>query len=389
MTPGRKISFIYSGITIGLVLVAGVVFYVLSTHYIDDLYYTYLEEKAQMVAMERFEKDELDSVKYQNVVLRRQRAIPTSRELFINTARRDSADAALRQYLTEEQLQTIRQGETVHFRLDDEVGVALLYYDNEGTFAVLVLSRNPYGDHVGRTIGWALLLLVTLSSLVLWLISRLWAMRMVNRIDQDYQRERLFVSNASHEMNNPLTAIQGECEVSLLRERTPRQYRQSLQRIASESERLTAILHSLLHLSRPDAGQPETAPIALSAFLQRYADEHTLLLVEKDFSVAMSEEHLSMVMGNLVGNARKYSAPDGTVVIRVKGRQLTITDHGIGIPASELPHVFDPFFRAANATGRQGRGLGLPLARSLLQCYGVHIRLHSTEGEGTTVTVQF
>ena len=71
MRTGKKISLIYSGITIGLIIIAGVVFYIFASNYVHNLYFHYLEEKAHAVAEEKFSKDELDPVKYQNVVLRR------------------------------------------------------------------------------------------------------------------------------------------------------------------------------------------------------------------------------------------------------------------------------------------------------------------------------
>lgn len=84
MKTGRKISLIYSGITIGLIIIAGVVFYFFASNYVHSLYFHYLEEKAHAVAEEKFSKDELDPVKYQNVVLRRKNSIPTSQELFLS-----------------------------------------------------------------------------------------------------------------------------------------------------------------------------------------------------------------------------------------------------------------------------------------------------------------
>ena len=367
---------------------AGLVFYLLSSRYTQRLYYHYLEEKAQVVAMERFEQDELDSVRYQNVVWRRQHAIPTSDQLFINMADGVQADSLLGEYLTDSQTAALRKGEVVRFRHGDEVGTALIYYDNEGTFAVLLLSRNPYGDAIARTIGWSLLLLVLLSALVLWLISRLYAARMVNRIDQRYQAERLFVSNASHELNNPLTAIQGECEVALLRDRSPEEYRSTLCTVAYEAQRIIGIIQQLLFLSHESSQGSFEEKHSLSTFLQSYADGQTQVEVIDDFCVSMSEEALRMSIGNIIGNARKYSG-GRPVLIRIRDRQVEIIDHGIGIPAADLPHIFSPFHRGTNAAGISGHGIGLSLAKNLLERHGATLAVKSTGQRGTTFVVRF
>ena len=107
MRTGHKISLIYSGITIGLLLVAGLVFYFFSSNYIRNLYFHYMEEKAHAVAEEKFSKDELDPVKYRNVVIRRKNSIPTSRELFVRVDDRQRSRQALEAYLTDEQIQRL------------------------------------------------------------------------------------------------------------------------------------------------------------------------------------------------------------------------------------------------------------------------------------------
>src|SRR5574344_1345476 len=220
MKASGKISIIYSLITISFILIAGIVFYFFSSGYSQNLYYKYLEEKAHAVAEEEFSVDEVDSITYQNLVSRSKNSIPTSKELFINLANRRLAEKRLSEYLDNEQIKELFSHKTVDFEKGQEVGASIIYYDNTGTFAVVVLSRNPYGKEIGQTLGWAILILVLVSAFILYLISRIYAMRMLDRIDQDYQTEKMFVNNASHEINNPLTAIQGECEVALMRERS-------------------------------------------------------------------------------------------------------------------------------------------------------------------------
>lgn len=274
MKAGRKISWVYSAITISLVVVTGIVFYVLSSRYVENLYFKYISEKAHAVAVERFEEDEMDPVRYRNAVLHRQNSIPTSHELFINMADEEMADNSLGQYLDDAQIEEVKQGKEVFFRRGDEVGTSFIYYDNEGTYVVVVLSRNPYGKEISRTIGLAVLILISLSSIVLYLISRLYAIKAVDRIDRNYQREKLFVNNASHEINNPLTAIQGECDIALMRERTPEEYRHFLTKISKETTRVIDIMRSLLQFSHAKSEKLDHSlsdRVDMALFMEQFA----------------------------------------------------------------------------------------------------------------------
>jgi len=390
MKTGHKISLIYSGITIGLLLIAGMVFYFFSSNYIRNLYFHYMQEKAHAVAEEKFSKDELDPVKYRNVVIRRKASIPTSKELFVNVENRDLARQVLSAYLDDEQIKQLYANQTVNFEHGQEVGTAFVYYDNTGTFAVIVLSRNPYGADISRTLRWALLFLVLVSAGVLWLISRLYAMRMLDRIDRDYQTEKMFVNNASHEINNPLTAIQGECEVGLLRDYSAQEYQDILRRIAHEAERVVTIMRELLQFSHVRSGEEmtELEPVSIAPLLQSIAKGRCEVDSQSDFTVSADAHLLRMAFHNLINNAIKYS--DGQpVTIIITDHLVVIRDRGIGIPKDDLPHIFEPFYRASNTGSVIGHGVGLALAKAILEKHGATVSVESKQGEGTTVRVTF
>jgi signal transduction histidine kinase len=391
MKTGRKISIIYSFITIGLILITGVVFYFFSSSYTQNLYYEYLQEKAHAVAEEQFSVDEVDSVTYQNMVLRRKNSIPTSKELFISLSDRKEADRQLSVYLSSQQIKSLFANKTVNFEKGGEVGTSFIYYDNSGTFAVIVLSRNPYGKEIGTTLGWAILILVLVSAFVLYLISRLYATRVLDRIDQDYHTEKMFVNNASHEINNPLTAIQGECEVALMRDRSTDEYKNYLQRISGETNRIIHIMHELLQFSHARSGKWSTdnqEQIRMSEFISRMDNRGIEVNVISDFIVCADEGLISIAVKNLISNARKYS--DGSpVVININHGLLQIQDHGIGIPQSDISHIFEPFYRAGNTGSVKGNGVGLALAKSILEKFGGRIKVVSEEGKGTTMNVMF
>ena len=391
MKTSGKISFIYSLITISLILIAGVVFYFFSSGYTQNLYYRYLEEKAHAVAEEKFSVDEVDSITYHNLVLRRKNSIPTSKELFINMADRKSAEQKLSAYLNPSQRKSLFKNNTINFEKGQELGTSFLYYDNTGTFAVIVLSRNAYVKEIGKALGWAILILVLTSAFILYLISRLYAMRMLDRVDQDYQTEKMFVNNASHEINNPLTAIQGECEVALMRDRSNQEYKKSLQSISDETNRIIHIMHELLLFSHTRSGNRNVdnmENVRMSDFISRLDDDHTVINVISDFTVLADEALLHIAVKNLVSNARKYS--DGSpVVISINRGLLRIEDHGIGIPKTDIAHIFEPFYRAGNTGSVKGKGVGLALAKSILKHFGASIQVSSQEGKGTSMSVIF
>lgn len=378
-------------ITIGLVVITALIFFFVTSGLTQSIYYSYLEEKAHALAEEKFSEDELDAVKYRNVVIRRQNSIPTSKEMFVNLADRNAAVKQLMQYLDKDEIERLFANQTIRFEERQEVGVAFVYYDNTGTFAVLMLSRNPFIDDINRMLFVGLIALVVLSSGVLYLISRLYAWRVLNRIDMDYQAEKMFVNNASHEINNPLTAIQGECEVALMMEHKPAEYRDILERISKETNRIITIMRELLQFAHAKDGMVDKSKIqqmALSSIVKPECKVNVTLRVVNDFNVSADAELLRIAIHNLVSNAVKYSGGN-PVTVTINRPRLTIEDHGIGIPENDLAHIFQPFYRASNVGSVSGKGVGLALAKSILQRLGATINVTSSIKTGTTFCVTF
>ncbi|MCJ7551441.1 MAG: HAMP domain-containing histidine kinase, partial [Anaerolineae bacterium] len=149
----------------------------------------------------------------------------------------------------------------------------------------------------------------------------------------------------------------------------------------------------------------ETEPVDLQVVLTRIVERHRVPAAEKgiDLQVQISDSHpicvaatteeLDRAFTNLVSNAVKYTPEGGLVEITLGAQagkaQLVVRDSGIGVPAEALPHLFEEFYRAPNAKAqvKQGTGLGLVITKDIVTRYGGTIRVSSTEGEGTTVTV--
>lgn len=390
--PSRKLSLIYSGISILMMTVVGVVVYIVTSGSIQDIYYDYLDDKAELLAIEHFEKNTIDTTSYANVVRRLQNTIPTSKELFINLTDTSKANVLLHRYLDSKEIASLYNPdiETVHFQYGKEVGSALLYQDQTAAYGVLVMSANPYGARVQKVVRVWIVMLTVASLLLLVLVNRLGVVKVMKRIDMRYQREKMFVNNASHEINNPLTAIQGECEIALMKERPREELVLAINKIAAENERVIDVMRSLLQFTSQDTVDRDSLDrIDIEQFMrENFGCPGINITCESNFAVMMPYGLLKIAMRNIVGNAKKYSSHK-PVEIKIGHNTVHVVDHGMGIDRSELKHIFEPFYRGARTRGIEGHGIGLSRAKQILDTYGARISIKSKPGQGSTFTVHF
>jgi signal transduction histidine kinase len=236
-----------------------------------------------------------------------------------------------------------------------------------------------------------LIAFLLINGIFVSIIAKHYANEMTAWIESAYQSEKSFISNASHELNNPLTAIQGECEISLMKERTPPDYQASLKRIASETQRIIQLMKHLMFLSKGDEEilKTVTKTIILAEFLMQFMEKRIQFAPDNfAFMLDMNPYLLKTALSNIIGNALKYSGNE-MVEIRLRGAILEIKDQGIGIPPEDLNRVFQPFYRAANTREYTGNGIGLSLSVRILRVYGAEISISSVLNEGTKVRIDF
>ncbi|MDR1344643.1 MAG: HAMP domain-containing histidine kinase [Tannerellaceae bacterium] len=229
-----------------------------------------------------------------------------------------------------------------------------------------------------------------LNGLLVYGVAKRYADKMTAWIESTYQSEKSFIGNASHELNNPLTAIRGECEISLMKERSPAEYQSSLGRIASETNRIILLMKHLMFLSKGEDEILKTASetIILAEFMMQFMEKRIRFAPDNfAFMLDMNPPLLKMALGNIIGNALKYS--EDMVDIRLRGSVMEIKDLGIGIPPEELNRVLQPFYRAANTRGYPGNGIGLSLSLRILRVYGAEVTISSVLNEGTKVKIDF
>lgn len=264
-------------------------------------------------------------------------------------------------------------------------------------------------------------------------------------VRESYQRLKQFTADASHELRSPITLIQTNVQVALAELELagtdsiiPSHYRQQLKVVERLTQRLGKLVNDLLFLARQDSGlsKESFSPCPVDGLLMEVVEEQQLLAVEKGIVVSLnlidppaSETHpellenwftvvgnwdqLVRLFTNLIGNALQYTRSGGQVDVelgrieainRVSGLrynsaqlQIKVRDTGIGIPAEELPRLFDRFYRVDPARthtspskptqSATGSGLGLAIAQAIVEYHHGQIQVESTQGIGTTLTV--
>ncbi len=221
------------------------------------------------------------------------------------------------------------------------------------------------------------------------------------RLQAALERQTRFTADAAHELKTPTAVIRTEAEVTLRRPRTPEAYRAALSHVHAAALRLGDSLDGLLLLARADAGvavaSPE--PVALDELATELLAAHAEaarsrgleldLVCEGRARVDGVKSQLRLALGNLLRNALDYSDGPGTVALRIArdgaAWRIEVRDHGIGIPAAHLPHVFERFYRVDAARSRRtgGAGLGLSLVQAIATLHGGAVGVESAPGEGS------
>ncbi|MGH9543923.1 MAG: sensor histidine kinase [Terriglobales bacterium] len=232
--------------------------------------------------------------------------------------------------------------------------------------------------------------------------------QMLARLEYSFTQQREFVGNAAHELKTPVAVLKSTLQSLLQRPRSSEEYRVGLQASLQDLDRLEQLLQWMLRLARAEqwaqsAQGRELDVIDINSTCEEAVERIRSLAQSRNTTIHFASngpvpfradpEDLQLVWTNLLENAVRYS-PEGTSVEVAVARagdkaRITFQDHGVGIAAADLPKIFERFYRGdhsrARATG--GFGLGLAIAKALVEAYGGNIAAESTLGEGTRMTV--
>jgi heavy metal sensor kinase len=224
---------------------------------------------------------------------------------------------------------------------------------------------------------------------------------LLDRLQESFERQRRFTGEASHQIRTPLAGILGQIEVVLRRERSVEEYQRVLSTAYKRADHLSKIVDSLLFLARAngDATLAALETVCLNSWLSaqleawsehsRAADVVLQLNDAEPCLVRVQRALLGELLNILVDNACKYSAPGTPIEISLDrddgAVRIQVRDHGCGVAADDLPHLFTPFFRGEDARRRgiEGTGLGLSIARRLARVFEGELTVDSHAGAGS------
>lgn len=227
---------------------------------------------------------------------------------------------------------------------------------------------------------------------------------MLAEIDSSRRR---FLADISHELRTPLTIIRGESEVALRgAEKSTGDYKSALQRIQEEAAHTAVLVDDLLFLARREAGdiRLHVQPVKLADLVERICKEVASMAAPKRLEVRFENKldnvrlwadaaRMRQLLLICLDNAIRYSLPDTDIVVRLAPDEgmarLSVVDRGIGIAKAELPNVFNRFYRGARAErfDAQGTGLGLPMAKAIVEAHDGRIEISSKPDRGTRVDI--
>ena len=226
---------------------------------------------------------------------------------------------------------------------------------------------------------------------------------MLMRLDKSFSSQQQFIQDISHELKTPLTILKGELEVTLKKIRSAQEYETVLHSSLEEINKINRLVENLLILARFENRERrlDIKSTDLNILMEKVLDDIKILAEQKNIKIIFSEQEKTVLEAdenqirqlflNLLDNAIKYTPKDGKVTVSLKKEnnftKIQISDTGIGIPKNGLPYIFDRFYRMDKARSSLGFGLGLSIAKSIVEAHKGKIEVQSQPGQGTTFTI--
>lgn len=443
MEIAKKITLLFAILSAVIIsLLSGFVWYFSNEFAFED-FYKRLEARVKIAAQIKIYEDVNNTAyaKMRNQYLER---LPSEKEYIMRSGEVKTLDRKLPASF----YNRIKTGAMARYRIENHFYAGKFFKNNNDGYIVIVSANDPFGfrelKDLQRILIIGFFLSVILSFVVGWKFSNYMLMplrniiksvkkikaenlhlrldvkagndemsqlaqtfnNMLNRLETAFETQNNFISNASHELRTPLTIISGEVELAMKNIDDEQKQGKALAKIKDEAERLEHILTSLLGLAQSGfngKNQP-WEEVRMDELLWEIKDSvnqvHPNSKIEIDFSKLPDDESLltlranknlmKLALNNIVSNACKYSNEklvSVSIESNVNTLSIAVTDRGIGIPQTDIQHIFEPFYRASNTNDFKGYGVGLPLSLNIIRLHRGSIAIKSQEGMGTEIKV--
>jgi len=272
-----------------------------------------------------------------------------------------------------------------------------------GSQKYVSIELDTRSQHLWQQLVYFNVLVIAGSGIISYLLAR----RTLKPIEEAHQAQIRFTAEASHELRTPLTAMKADTEATLMdRSDDPAVLRQTLQGNLQDIEKLEKLANHLLEISRyKSKAAPTLEDINLETVIQKalkqfeqpiHANQLKVRVDINPVHVKGDSQGLQQLVIIVLDNAIKYSRTKGVIDVNLtdnnKAATMTITDEGMGIRAEDLPHIFERFYRSKTVNNDKrevlGYGLGLPLAKDIVELHKGSIEIKSEENKGTTATIK-
>lgn len=450
MTIRNRLALRFTGLVASILLLAFVSIYAFCSYFIASDFYRRLERKATTVG-EMLIRQRMDARLIQELSRIRKDQLP--RQTISVFDSQDSlvftTTGQVSLSVSKATLATIRQKKRSDFQQNGSYVSGNRIMTASGQYVVVASAVNTYGDAFLRRLFWALIglfcLVAGLTAFSGWFfagdalqpmqridrivsdifprnrderltigkeddeISRLSVTinRLLDRVADSFRLQRMFVANVSHELKNPLTQISSQLEVSLLNQRDPEAYRQTIRSVLEDVSELGMLTRELLQLSQvnqDDAAGLLTDTVRLDELIWDIRDEVTAInpryrvIVElgtlpddpDQLTVQGNRTLLYTALKNLTENACKFS-DDGQANMRVQFYEeqvrISVQNRGKSIPAADQPYIFEPFYRSRQTADVRGYGVGLSLVERIVRLHQGQVHVTSQVGSLTVFEV--
>ncbi|MCD8186660.1 MAG: HAMP domain-containing histidine kinase [Rikenellaceae bacterium] len=440
-----KIALLYTQLTFMVLVITFAAVYGITANRIYAEFYDQLWERAMMIAQVNYGKYEPSDLIYRHLTKNYPYSLNEEESFDFDADSPKLVDSLRTVVFRDKYLKELLWGKTVEYRHVEKQYVGI-YYPAEVNHIIVVSAYDKLGADNMRKMLELLVIILVGSTLLVFLIGYFYAKRvmgpirriidnvksitannlkhslreekgndelselsrtfnqMIGRLRTAFDMQNSFIRNASHELRNPLAAILGQTELTLNRPRSQEEYVQTLETVLEETERLNYTMQDLLMLAQTDfdfsrikkeqADVQELFFVIRKEVLRSFPQAAIEIRPEGDrkYTVTGAISILRLALLNITGNAVKFSDGKPVLVSLAENQYghilIEIIDRGIGIPTEELRHIFQPFYRGANTFRYKGTGIGLTLAKRIIELHEGHISIESQVGQGTKVTIR-